>query len=133
MKQFNAIEVKCNGLGGNAYQAARKYSETILDIVNEVRDTFGIESIWQKIIDESEYNDYYQGSRFSNAESNASRLISGLGNYCYSYLQSEELVEMHLGAILNNLTFDEKVTLVVDACRDCAGADHWYTFEKEWD
>jgi hypothetical protein len=40
---------------------------------------------------------------------------------------------MHLGAILNNLTFEEKVILVVDACRDYAGADHRYTFEKEWD
>lgn len=21
---------------------------------------------------------------------------------------------------------------IMDALRDCAGADHWYTFEKEW-
>jgi hypothetical protein len=27
---------------------------------------------------------------------------------------------------------EEKVTLVADACRDCASADHWYTFEKDW-
>ena len=29
--------------------------------------------------------------------------------------------------------FEEvEVTVVVDACRDCAGADHWYAFEKDW-
>lgn len=133
MKQFNALEVKCNGIGGYGYQAARKHNETILNIVNEVRDALGLEGIWQKIMELDNSYDYHQGRRFLDPESNATRLITGLGNYCHSYLESDELIEMHLGAILSNLTFEEKVILVVDACRDCAGADHWYTFEKEWD
>ena len=133
MKQFNASEVHCNGIGGYGYQAARQHSETILSIVKEVRNNLGIDAIWQKIMELDGQGDYHQGRRFLDIESNATRLITGLGNYCYSYLESEELIEMHLGAILSNLTLEEKTILVVDACRDCAGADHWYTFEKQWD
>ena len=133
MKQFNASEVHCNGIGGYGYQAARQHSETILSIVKEVRNNLGIDAIWQKIMELDGQGDYHQGRRFLDIESNATRLITGLGNYCYSYLESEELIEMHLGAILSNLTLEEKTNLVVDACRDCAGADHWYTFEKQWD
>ena len=133
MKQFNASEVHCNGIGGYGYQAARQHSENILSIVKEVRNNLGIDAIWQKIMELDGHGDYHQGRRFLDIESNATRLITGLGNYCYSYLESEELIEMHLGAILSNLTLEEKTILVVDACRDCAGADHWYTFEKQWD
>ena len=133
MIQFNAMEVKCNGVGGYAYQAALKHKTTITDIVNEVRHHLGLEAIWQKLVENNPNDDFHQGHRFLEVDSNVSRLVTGLANYCYSYLKSEELVEMHLGAVLNNLTFEEKVILVVDACRDCAGADHWYTFEKQWD
>lgn len=133
MKHFKALEVQCNGVGGHGYQAARQHSETILSIVKEVRNNLGIDAIWQKIMELDGRGDYHQGSRFLDIESNATRLITGLGNYCYSYLESEELIEMHLGVILSNLTLEEKTILVVDACRDCAGADHWYTFEKQWD
>lgn len=133
MKHFKASEIHCNGIGGYGYQAARQHSETILGIVKEVRNNLGIDAIWQKIMELDGQGDYHQGRRFLDIESNATRLITGLGNYCYSYLESEELIEMHLGAILSNLTLEEKTILVVDACRDCAGADHWYTFEKQWD
>ena len=27
---------------------------------------------------------------------------------------------------------EEKVYMVLDALRDCASADHWYTYEKDW-
>jgi len=133
MSKFNAKEVKCNGIGGSGYNAALKHKNQILAIVEEVRNSIGLDEIWKQILTIDPGSDYHQGSRFLSSENNASRLITGLGNYTHSYLNSDELVEMHLGAILNNLTFEEKVILVVDACRDCAGADHWYTFEKEWD
>ena len=133
MSKFNTKEVKCNGIGGSGYQGALKHKDQILAIVEEVRNSIGLEAIWKQILENDPIGDYHQGRRFLTADDNVSRLITGLGNYTHSYLNSDELVEMHLGAILNNLTFEEKVILVVDACRDCAGADHWYTFEKEWD
>lgn len=132
MNKFNATEVKCNGVGGSGYQAALKHKEQISSIVKEVRESIGQEVIWKQILENDPIGDYHQGRRFLTEEDNMFRLVTGLGNYTYSYLESDELVEMHLGAILDNLTFEEKVILVVDACRDCASADHWYTFEKEW-
>jgi predicted RNA-binding protein with EMAP domain len=74
----------------------------------------------------------YKGMRYNSSSDLAFRLISGLAQYCYSYLQSEELVEMHLISVLKTLTYEEKQYLVIEAARDCAGADHWYTFEKDW-
>ena len=71
MKQFNALEVKCNGIGGYGYQAARKHNETILNIVNEVRNALGLEGIWQKIMELDSSYDYHQGRRFLDPESNA--------------------------------------------------------------
>jgi hypothetical protein len=59
-------------------------------------------------------------------------LVTGIAGHVSSYLDSDELIEMHVGAVLNNLTIDEKVYMVLDALRDCASADHWYTFEKDW-
>ena len=106
MNQFNATEVKCNGVGGYGYQAALKHKSAITDIVNEVRHHLGLEAIWQKVIENNPNDDFHQGHRFLEVDSNVSRLVTGLANYCYSYLKSEELVEMHLGAVLNNLTFE---------------------------
>ena len=59
-------------------------------------------------------------------------LITGIANYVSSYMPNDELIEMHVGAVLPMLTMDEKVYMVLDALRDCASADHWYTYEKDW-
>ena len=83
--------------------------------------------------DEKEgWGEYHPGSRYTDLDSNASRLITGIAKHVYSYMQDDNLIEMHVGAVLDNLTVDEKVYMVLDALRDCASADHWYTFEKDW-
>tara|TARA_B110000259_G_scaffold26588_1_gene27504 strand:+ start:1261 stop:1659 length:399 start_codon:yes stop_codon:yes gene_type:complete len=132
MKQFKVSEVKCNGVGGQGYQAVLKHKEQIQAICQEVRNVLGLDQLYAlATVDES--SDYYSGSRFNSVEDNAYRLISGIARHCSTYLESDELIEMHVPSVLKTLTFQDKVTLVVDACRDCAGADHWYTFEKQWD
>jgi hypothetical protein len=55
-----------------------------------------------------------------------------LANYIYPKFNNEVLTEMYVGGLFSRLTYEEKLILVVDAARDCAGADHWYTFEKDW-
>ena len=78
------------------------------------------------------YTEYYAGRRYNGVEDNAYRLTTGIARQVSSYMKDDKLIEMHVGAILNNLTIDEKVYMVLDALRDCASADHWYTFEKDW-
>lgn len=131
IKQFKASEVQCNGIGGKGYKAVLKHKDAIQGICQEVRDLIGTEELYSlATIDIN--TDYHRGIRFEEVEDNAYRLITGIAQHVSSYMEDETLIEMHVGAILPILTMKDKVTLVADACRDCASADHWYTFEKDW-
>ena len=129
---FKAKEVQCNGVGGAGYQAARKSQDLIEKIVVEVREELGLNEIWSRIIAADPNSDYHQGSRFNYVDNVTSRLISGLGTWSWNKFKNEELVEMNVRHILETITKEDAITIVVDAHRDCAGADHWYTFEKDW-
>lgn len=131
MEQFNYKKIKCNGVGGYGYQAVLKHKDAILEICQDVRDLIGIEKLWELATVDPNV-DYHQGTRFNSVEDNAYRLITGIAKHTAEYIPNSELIEMHVGAILPMLTMEEKVILVADACRDCASADHWYTFEKDW-
>ena len=135
MEQFNYKKVECNGIGGYGYQAVFKHKDQIQAICQEVRDLLG-DKLWDKMIKQASevdtYTDYYAGPRYNDVSSNATRLVTGIAKHVSTYLKEDHLIEMHVGAILNNLTIDEKVYMVLDALRDCASADHWYTYEKDW-
>jgi hypothetical protein len=135
--QFNYKNIECNGVGGHGYQAVLKHKDAIQEICQDVRDLLG-DKLWDKMIKHSKATGrdaslgYHAGTRFTNVEDNAYRLITGIARHTAEYMPNSELLEMHVGAILPMLTMDEKVYMVLDALRDCAGADHWYTFEKDW-
>ena len=135
MEQFNYKKIECNGIGGRGYQAVLKHKDQIQAICQEVRDLLG-DKLWDKMIKQASevdtYTEYYAGSRYQGVEDNAYRLVTGIARHVSTYLKDDHLIEMHVGAVLNNLTIDEKVYMVLDALRDCASADHWYTFEKDW-
>ena len=135
MDQFNYKKIECNGVGGLGYQAVLKHKDQIQAICQEVRDLLG-DKLWDKMIKQASevdtYTEYYAGSRYQSVEDNAYRLATGIAKHVSTYLKDDLLIEMHVGAVLNNLTIDEKVYMVLDALRDCASADHWYTFEKDW-
>ena len=135
MEQFNYKKIECNGIGGYGYQAVFTHKDQIKAICQEVRDLLG-DKLWDKMIKQASevdtYTDYFAGPRYNDVRSNATRLVTGIAKHISTYLNEDYLIEMHVGAILNNLTIDEKVYMVLDALRDCASADHWYTFEKDW-
>lgn len=135
MEQFNYKKIECNGVGGYGYQAVLKHKAQIQSICQEVRDLLG-DKLWDKMIKQASevdtYTNYHSGIRYNSVEDNAYRLVTGIAKHVSSYLDNDELIEMHVGAILKNLTIDEKVYMVLDALRDCASADHWYTYEKDW-
>ena len=131
---FNANEVHCNGVGDYGYQSAIKSKELIEATILKVRLDLGIEKIWNMIIEADPSGDYHQGHRFNTIDNLVSRLATGLGNWAYkAFGENPELIEMQVRNVLETLSYDDAITIVVDAHRDCAGADHWYTFEKDWD
>ena len=131
--KFNASEVKCNGVGGAGYQGALKHFDAIKLIVDEVVNTIGRDELYTLAVASGEkYDDFYAGRRFNSNDDLAYRLVSGLARYASTKLEDDLLVEMYIGAQLKMLSYEDKQTMVVDAARDCASADHWYTFEKDW-
>jgi hypothetical protein len=132
--KFNVNEVKANGVGGYGYSAVSKHHGAIRSIVDEVVTTLGRDKLYELAVASGEkYDDFYAGSRFNSNEDLTYRLISSLSNYIYPKFDSDELTEMYVAGLLVRLSAEEKQILVVDAARDCASADHWYTFEKQWD
>lgn len=130
---FNANEVHCNGVGGYGYQSAIKSKDLIEATVLKVRLDLGLDKIWRMIIEADPNGDYHQGSRFNTLDNIVSRLATGLGEWAYKQFGNEpELIEMRVRNVLETISYDDAITIVVDAHRDCAGADHWYTFEKDW-
>ena len=131
--KFNAADVKANGIGGSGYQAVLKYRDSVRSIVDEVVNAIGRDKLYELAVDSGEkYDDFYAGSRFNSNEDLSYRLISSLASYIYPKFGNDQLTEMYVGALFSRLSFEEKQILVVDAARDCASADHWYTFEKDW-
>ena len=45
----------------------------------------------------------------------------------------ELLLQGIINSFVDSLSGREMDMIILDALRDCASADHWYTFEKEWD
>lgn len=132
--KFNASEVKCNGIGGEGYQCVMKHKQAVQSIVDEVVSTIGRDRLYELVVASSEdHEDLYSGMRFNSNEDLMYRLVTGLAGYVYPKFNNAELTEMYVGAQLNMLSYDDKQTMVVEAARDCASADHWYTFEKQWD
>jgi len=129
---FNANEVHCNGVGGYGYQAALKSKDLIKDLVLQVRRDLGTDKIFNSILEKDPHGDYHQGSRFIESDNVVSRLATGLGNWAWNKFENKELVEMNIKHILETITKEDSIIIVIEAHRDCASADHWYTFEKDW-
>lgn len=132
MTRFKASEVKSNGIGGAGYQGALKSKDKIQKIVEQVREKIGLDAIWKEVNGENDRGPYYAGSRFNSVEDVTYRLVSALGNWSYKNVQDELLVEMNVKFIAETISEEDAITIVIDAHRDCASADHWYTFEKDW-
>lgn len=92
-------------------------------------------------------DNYYEGSRFSSNSDVAGRLLSAVGGKIYSELRKSEMYKMETtedytaiteivalegDAFINSLSGANLDILISDSMRDCASADHWYTFEKQW-
>lgn len=100
---MNLFLRRCNGYSFNQTKLTEANLATFKALVAEVRTAF------QPEVGAS----FHRGSRFNSDETVLGRIQSAI--------QSEDEFAQDPEAWIN------------DALRDCGGADHWYTFEKEWD
>ena len=121
--------IKSNGSGNNA--AARSSFPTILTAISLYKMRFSEEDIISKFPEDSEY---HIGTRFNDNETIAYRIGSALVREATLELRTEDpiILEGYIKAFVDSLSGSEMDIIITDGLRDCAGADHWYTFEKEW-
>lgn len=92
-------------------------------------------------------DDYHEGRRFRSNSDVAGRLLSAIGGKIYSELRKSEMYKMETTedytaiteivalegeAFINSLSGSSLDFLISDSMRDCASADYWYTFEKQY-
>lgn len=126
-------DIKCNGVGMTAPSKGIKPFITIATSIFRMRHTNS--EIFEKF---PEGEDYYEGVRFKSNDAVADRLCSAITECAIMeyYGDGKEIdmpvLEEIIHVFADSLSGADMDTLIIDAMRDCASADHWYTFEKEW-
>jgi hypothetical protein len=132
-------QIKCNGISYS--YPARLVAPTIETALSIFRMRFTTEEIFDMFPKND--LDFYAGRRFLDNETVVTRISSALtaaASAEYFKKSSHEInendisvLEMSILAFVESLSGSEMDKLLVEGLRDCASADHWYTFEKQWD
>ncbi len=132
-------QIKCNGISYS--YPARLAEPTIKTALSLFRMRFTTEDIFNMFPKNDP--DFYAGRRFLDNETVVTRISSALtaaASAEYFKKASHEInendvaaLEMAILAFVESLSGSEMDKLLVEGLRDCASADHWYTFEKQWD
>jgi hypothetical protein len=130
--------IKANGI--SYYGSVRKHAAFIENAVS----VFRLRYSYNELVKTWPQDDYHEGHRFHSNEDVAARLLSAVSNrICAELLKagietqneegtaSKEAIEAG-DYFIRNLSGKDLNGLISDAMRECASADHWYTFEKEY-
>ncbi len=132
-------QIKCNGI---SYSYPARLAAPTIEIALSI---FRMRFTTEEIFDMFPKNDldFYAGRRFLDNETVVTRISSALtaaASAEYFKKSSHEInendisvLEMSILAFVESLSGSEMDKLLVEGLRDCASADHWYTFEKQWD
>jgi hypothetical protein len=127
--KFNAKEVKCNGISSALVLINQENSQIIETYISTYRNL----ADFRKIVEGFGEDWSFYGRRCRENSTIAARITSGLANHALSLFNNNaELATEWVNFALRNISAKDLNVLVVEALRDCASADYWYTFEKEW-
>lgn len=120
--------IKCNGVGNTL--SANSSIPSIQTAISLFRMRFDESEIIEKF---PTNDDYYIGPRFTSDNTVALRIASALVKEAEKELRTNDLiiVEGYIAAFVNSLSGTEMDQLIIEGMRDCASADHWYTYEKQ--
>jgi hypothetical protein len=131
--KFNLSEVKCNGSGYGVAVISQENKNAIQTYVSVYRKTTSFEDLVNEMAGQDQSNDYLYGRRCKEDSTIADRIYNALGVCALDQFEdNKELASMWINAQIEMFTGATMTHLVKDALRDCAGADHWYTYEKDW-
>lgn len=124
-------DFKCNGVGNTT--PAKNVKPFIQTAISLYRLRNSSKEILEKIKQINPKGDYYPGPRFSDDESVTTRICSGLVELASNIDNPRNTIEENIESFVYSLTGPELDQIILEGMRDCASADHWYTFEKEWE
>jgi hypothetical protein len=140
---FKADEITCNGLIGGCGTVLTQENRSKLKVFLNTHFMMLDKHALLKELEDSNLIDgrWIIGSRASNTDDIIDRMVSGLMSYGLrkfgqnggTYKAHRELSEMWINAQVNMMTAKDVITIMEKALVDCAQADHWYTYEKEWE
>lgn len=132
---FNANEIKANGVSSARDQYVNVQTKNVIHtFLSAHLSLHSIEDIVEKLATESDMP-LHVGSRTKSIDSIMDRITSALAEYGISKYTADtkkELISEWLEYHIDNISAMDLSTIVESAILDCASADHWYTFEKEW-
>lgn len=131
---MNINNIKANGISWHAPAAG---IQSILEAAIAIyRMRFTNEEIFNSFEDD---DNYHLGVRFSDNNTVAVRIMSAITREASASFGETEDPERgiklakYIEEWFESLTAADIDTLILDGMRDCASADHWYKYEKQWD
>jgi hypothetical protein len=137
--EFNAQEVVCNGIVAGCGTVLTEKNQSILKtFINTHFLMVDKKQLLQELEDSNRIIDpWIVGSRAGDTDAIISRMVSGLLQYAYAkfnYVEGyQKLSEMWINAQVEMMSAKDVITIMESALIDCATADHWYMYEKQWD
>lgn len=137
--KFEAKEVICNG---NVGGCARILTEENMSTLRAFLKTHFMMAPQEVILKELEDSGVFDenwiiGSRAGDIDEIIYRMVSGLVEYGHTkfaeFTGTNELTEMWINAQVKMMTAKDIITIAESALIDCATADYWYAYEKQWD
>ena len=135
---FEEIKQKIKVNGISFHQANTKDSfNYIVTAVGLYRMRYSNSEIMKMLVNLTNpgHDDYAMGRRFLDNEMVATRLISAITSTIASAgvdIKTEEGSKI-IKVFVESLSGEEMDNFILDSLRDCASADHWYMYEKQWD
>lgn len=122
---------KCNGVGNTT--PAKNVKPFIQTAISLYRLRNSSKETLEKLIQINPVHDYHTGERFLDDESVTTRICSGLVELASNISNPHNTIEENIESFVYSLSGPELDQIILEGMRNCASADHWYTFEKEWE
>ena len=134
MKKIEATKVRANGISGrNPWPDTSRIKPIIETAISVYRLRNTNEEIFEAITQISPTGDFYAGMRFSDNEAVVMRAMSALNVAAFELTEDIEEAHQLIYDFINNISGKDMDIIILDSLMDCAGADHWYKYEKQWD
>ena len=132
--KFNAAEVVCNGISIGAKSTLTEDNYQTLSTFLKTHFMMSPQNVILEELNDSnriQYN-WMVGRRVKSIDDIITRMVSGMYTYAQTKFEKRELSEMWINAQIKMMTAADIITVMEKALIDCATADYWYTYEKDW-